>query len=143
MTRYFVDTNVFLYARGGEHPYREPCRTVLRAARDGRIALEASVELVQEFAHVLLRRGTRREDAVAEATEVQAQCQVHDFDIGVLSDTLRLLRRHPDLQVRDAVHAATALRAEIDEVLSADTAFDPVDVLRRVDPIRLAEALTP
>lgn len=142
MRRCFVDTNVFLYARGGEHPYREPCRTVLRAARDGRIALDASVEVVQEFAHVLLRRGLRREDTIEEATEVRAQCQMHDFDTGVLSETLRLLRRHPDLDVRDAVHAATVLRADVNEIISVDVAFDAVDGVRRLDPIGLADHLT-
>ncbi|MGH3613696.1 MAG: hypothetical protein ACRDRK_14115 [Pseudonocardia sp.] len=68
MTRFLFDTTVFLYARGREHQYRESCRTLVRLSEDGALAGEASVELVQEFAHVLRRRGldgpTVREQAV-------------------------------------------------------------------------------
>ncbi len=67
---------------------------------------------------------------------------MHDFDTGVLSETLRLLRRHPDLDVRDAVHAATVLRADVNEIISVDVAFDAVDGVRRLDPIGLADHLT-
>ncbi len=134
MTRYLLDTNVFVYARGRDHPYREPCRSVLRAGRDGRIRVEASVEVVQEFTHLLLRRTDDREQALAEAAEVRDQCQLHPFDGQVLQRALRLLQQHTDLGVRDAVHAATALHAGIGRIISVDRAFDAVADLDRVDP---------
>lgn len=141
MTTYLVDTNVFLYARGREHPYRSACRSVLRAAQLRRIALEASVELVQEFAHVLLRRGAERPAALREADEVAAQCRLHDFDVGVLGDAVRLLRHHDGLGCRDAIHAATALRAGLVQVVTADRALAGVGGLERVDPLDLAREL--
>lgn len=134
-----MDTNVFLYARGGEHPYRPACRQILRAAQLQRITLEASVELVQEFTHVLLRRSVPRLQVLSEADEVAAQCRLRDFDADVLRTALGLLHRHEHLASRDAVHAATALRAGLTDVVSTDRAFDSVDGLRRVDPIELAE----
>lgn len=134
MTRVLIDTNVFLYARGRDHPYREPCRTVLRAAADGLVRLEASVEVVQEFTHVLLRRGIDRTSALTEAEEVRAQCLVHAFDAAVLARALALVRVHRMLGVRDAVHAATAIVAGIDAVVSADRVFDDVDGITRIDP---------
>lgn len=141
MTSYLVDTNVFLYARGKDHPYRDPCRTIVRAARQRRLQLEASVELLMEFTHVLLRRGVPRPDALLEAEDVRAQCRLHDFDAGVLAEAMRLLRGHVALAARDAVHAATAIRAEVPLVLSADRVFDEMTDLRRVDPITLSRAL--
>ncbi len=134
MSRYLVDTNVFVYARGGDHPYRVPCRSVLRAAAAGIVDLEASVELVQEFAHLLLRRSIDREDALEEVDDVRSQCRLHPFDHDVLQTSLGLLRRHPGLGVRDAVHAGTALRAGITQILGADRVFDSIHELRRVDP---------
>jgi predicted nucleic acid-binding protein len=141
VTRYLVDTNVFVYARGMEHRYRAPCRAILEAAQERAIWLEASVEMVQEFTHILLRRGIARPAAVEEAEDVRAQCRLHDFDSGVLSEALRLLRDHDALGVRDAVHAATAVRADLEAVISADTAFDALENPRRVDPLVLAEQL--
>lgn len=138
VTRYLVDTNVFLYARGREHPLRDACRTILAAAARQEVLLEASVELVQEFAHVLLRRDVPRELVLVDAADVRAQCLIHDFDTGVLAESLRLLGAYPQLGARDAVHAATALRAGIDSILSADFAFDVITELERIDPARLA-----
>lgn len=134
MNRYLVDSNVFLYARGEEHPYREPCRVLLRAAADGRLMLEASVEVVQEFGHVLLRRGVDRSSALEEIDEVRSQCRLHAFDADVLARALGLLRAYDSLGVRDAVHAATAMQAGLDSILSTDRAFDTVEEVTRVDP---------
>jgi len=54
--RVFVDTNVFVYAIGADHPYREPCRRVVGLIAASRLLGETSVEVVQEFAHVRGRR---------------------------------------------------------------------------------------
>lgn len=142
MTRFLVDTNVFVYARGSAHAYREPCRALLRAARDGALALEASVELVQEFAHLLLRRGVDRVAALDEVQEVRGQCRLHAFDTDVLNRVTRLLAAHQGLGVRDAVHGATAVQAGIPAIISTDRGFDVVDDLTRLDPITHLERLT-
>ena len=135
MSRFLIDTNVFLYARGKDHEYRESCRAVLRSGAEGLIRLEASVELVQEFTHVLLRRGVDRAVAVTETEEVRAQCLLHAFDEQVLRQTLAVLRDHHRIGVRDAVHAATALSAGIERVITVDRVFDAIDGLARVDPM--------
>lgn len=135
MTRVLIDANVFLYARGRAHDYREACRAVLWTAAEGSIRLEASVEVVQEFAHVLMRRGVDRSAAVTQAREVGAQCLLHAFDEEVLTRVLTLVADHPTLGMRDAVHAATALGAGIEQVVSADRAFDDVEGITRVDPL--------
>lgn len=134
MSRYLADTSLFVYARGRQHPYREPCRAVLRAARDGLIDLEASVEVVQEYAHLLLRRGVDRSAALDEAAEVRGQCRLHPFGLDVLREVMALLRRHPALGVRDAVHAATAVHAGLPAILSTDRVFDGISAIVRVDP---------
>lgn len=134
MTRVLVDTNIFLYARGRDHDYREPCRAIVRAAAAGALRLEASVEVVQEFTHVLVRRGVDRASAVAQAQEVSAQCLLHAFDEDVLALALALVAEHPALGMRDAVHAATALGADLMQVVSTDRAFDGIEGFARVDP---------
>lgn len=134
MSRYLVDSNVFLYARGKQHPYRAPCRAVLRAAAQGHVTLEASVEVVQEFTHVLLRRGVERSSALDESDEVRSQCRLHAFDADVLVLALGLLATHDSLDVRDAVHAATAIHSGVSRILSADRVFDDVAGVTRVDP---------
>ena len=55
--RFLYDTSIFVYARGAEHEHREPCRDLVRLAAQGVLTGEASVELIQEYAHILRRRG--------------------------------------------------------------------------------------
>lgn len=141
MTRLLFDTAVFLYARGAEHPYREPCRLLLRQIQMGKVRSEASVEMVQEYVHVRLRRGGSRATVMAEARAVAAACRLHQFDQSVLTLSLVLLERHAGLDARAAVHAATALTAGVDLVVSPDRGFDEVRELERLDPLDAATRL--
>lgn len=134
MTRFLFDTAVFVYARGQEHAYREPCRELVALARDGAVAGEASVELVQEFAHLLRRRGLSGSVIQEQSRAVAGLCLLHDFGEPELRLALNLVATTDGLGMRDAVHAATALRRGIALVVSPDRAFDAITGLERVDP---------
>lgn len=133
MTRFLWDTAVFVYAVGRDHPLRDPCRDLVRAARDGRLRGEASVELVQEYAHLVLRRTGDRPHAARQARAVWRLCTLHDLTIDDLDRAIQLLER-TSLGGRDAVHAATALNRGISVVVTPDQAFTSVEGLERVDP---------
>jgi predicted nucleic acid-binding protein len=133
----FLDANVFLYAAGGSDPYREPCRRVLRNVEDGSLPSNTSVEVVQELLYVLWRRGLAEKgirlarDVIALFPELLPQTR---DDLG---DACGLLSRNPGLTPRDAVHVATMRRHGIDTIVSADSHFDGIQGIRRVDPARV------
>ena len=134
MTRVLVDTNVFIYALGAGHPYRDPCRDVVAALARREIQGETSVEILQELVHVRRRRTDAR-DAAARAREILAwDLPVHELDVDDLERALTLIERDGSLPVRDAVHAAVALNREIGAVLSTDRDFDRIDGVARIDP---------
>jgi uncharacterized protein len=133
LTRALVDANVFLYALGGEHPYRKACRKVVAALRARELRGEITVEIVQEVVHVRRRRGT--DDAAERGRDMLSwRLPLHSFEPPDLDRALKLLRGHPALSARDAVHAATALNRRIEAIISTDTHFDAVAGLTRVDP---------
>lgn len=125
-----VDTSVFAYALGGEHPLREPCRDFLRDARLSGLELHASVEMVQELTFHRMRR-TDPATAAEQGRLAALSCIMHAFDERVLETALGLIG-DGTLRGRDAVHAATAARAGIGAIVSTDPAFDRV--LERLDP---------
>ena len=134
MRRFLYDTSIFVYAVGRDHPYRDPCREIVRRAAAGDLQGEASGDLLQEFLHQRIRRtGDRR--AAAEATRNVAKLawwhpiEPNDFQRGI-----DLFETHPLLDARDAVVAALAINRGIDAILATDRAFDEIDVLERVDP---------
>jgi len=129
----FIDTNVFLYALGRPHPYRDPCRDLIDDLRQGRLAGETSVEVIQEFVHV---RRAREEDAIARGRELMAFCaMVHDLEARDLARAMDILDDHPALPTRDAIHAATAINRDLNAILTADRHFDAVHGLERIDPL--------
>lgn len=140
---FLYDTSIFVYARGAEHEYRKPCRAVVRLAGQGVLAGEGSVELVQEYAHILRRRGLDGVDVREQARDVAALCLLHDFAEEDLRLALNLAATHQKLRVRNAVHAATALRRGISVILSTDHDFDGITGLERLDPHDAMSRLVP
>ena len=53
----FVDTNVFMYAVGGEHPLRLEARSFFEDTLRRRVPLATSAEVLQEFLHAYLPVG--------------------------------------------------------------------------------------
>jgi predicted nucleic acid-binding protein len=47
--------------------------------------------------------------------------------------------RYPSLSARDLVHAAIAIRAGATHIVSADSAFDVLTEITRLDPLRVEE----
>lgn len=115
--------------------YRDPCRRIVAAARDGTVVGEASVEVIHELAHVLVRRGGDRAKALRLAGAAGELARLHELSPSDLPLVMALLADHHGLDVRDAVFAATALNRGLSLILSPDRAFDEVPGLDRVDPL--------
>jgi uncharacterized protein len=132
--RFLFDTGVFVYALGGAHRYREPCRRILREVQDSRLAAEASVELIHEFAYVRLRQVGSRADAARSAHTIRRSLSLHVVEPHDIERAIDLWSEHEPLDVRDAIFAAQALNREIDAILSPDRDFDGIPGLERIDP---------
>jgi predicted nucleic acid-binding protein len=132
--RVLVDTNVILYAIGGPHRYAEPCRGILALAGEGRLEMEAPVELVQEILHHRTRRLGDRRQAATDARAAAALCRLHAVEPQDADKATELFAASTRLSARDAVFAAIAIRHDLTAVLSADGDFDGLSYLRRLDP---------
>jgi predicted nucleic acid-binding protein len=132
--RFLFDTSVFVYALGGEHPYRDPCRAIMSAGEQGLLAGEASVDLIHEFAYVRLRKGISRHAAAADARDIAGTSRLHVVEPSDIERALDLWCEHKRLDMRDAIFAAQALNRGIDAILSADQGFDGIPGLERIDP---------
>jgi predicted nucleic acid-binding protein len=132
--RVLVDTNVILYSIGGPHPYAEPCRRLIALAGEGLFGMEAPVDIVQEILHHRTRRLGDRHQAVADATAAATLCRLHAVEPEDASEATRLFADSDRLSARDAVFVAIAGRHGLDTILSADSDFDGLSDLRRLDP---------
>lgn len=130
----FIDTAVFMYAAGSEHPLRDGCRDVLRTARAGTLAAVTSAEVVQEILHRFT--GTsRHDDGVRLAQSVLSLFgPVLAIDHDIAARTTALARRHADARARDLVHVATCLAHDLEAIVSPDANFDRIGDVRRIEP---------
>jgi uncharacterized protein len=132
--RVLLDTNVILYALGGPHAQAEPCRHILELAGEGSLRAEAPVDIVQEILHHRTRRLGDRAQAGRDALAAAALCRLHAVEPGDAREATRLFAASPRLSARDAIFAAIATRHGLHTILSADTDFDGLPGLHRIDP---------
>ena len=138
----FLDTAVFMYAGGSEHPLRDPCRAILRQVDAGSMDATTSVEVVQEILHRFL--ATRRPDVgAAMARQVMdAFAPVLPVTHGVMRRVPGLVDAYPGLSARDLIHVATCIGEGIDTIVSPDRGFDQVRENPTPGPHRGSSRLT-
>lgn len=129
-----LDTTVLVYAVGGDHPLRRPCRDVIEAMRDGNVVATTTVEVLQEFAHVRSRRRSRSDAAALTNDFATLLSPLLRPDVADVRLGLTLFEELDELGAFDAVLAGAALRAGASAVVSADRAFATVPDLTHLDP---------
>ena len=136
----FIDANVPIYAAGRDHPYKEPCARILRVVADDPQYFVTDSEVLQEMMHRYLASGRwtlGREVVRAFAEAMRGRVEpVHGEDVILATDLADL---HPGVSARDLVHAAVMQRLGISRIISADTDFDRLEGIDRLDPARSEE----
>lgn len=135
MTRVFVDANIPMYAAGTPHPLREPARRVIRAIARQELEAWTDVEVLQEILYRYFHLGERSKG-------LQIFDYFHHLMAGRVlpveeEDVVRarqLAEQYPRLSPRDLIHLAVMLRHRLPQIITADTHFDGVAEVRRVDP---------
>jgi predicted nucleic acid-binding protein len=134
--KYFLDSNVFMYAAGREHPLKAPCLAILRRVAADEIEALTNTEVLQEILY--------RHTAIGERDRGLRLARLAVDQVGgeILPVTLEDMRHAFDLverygaaiNSRDAVHAATMLTRSLTHVISADRHLDMIEGITRVDP---------
>ena len=136
----FIDTNVPIYAAGREHPYKEPCVRVLTMVAQHPLAFVTSVEVLQEIVHYYhaSRRWELGREVLRSFSEIMHERiePVYEWDIYFAASLAEL---QPHISTRDLLHAAVMNRLESDQIISADTDFDRLPEIARLDPYDVVE----
>jgi uncharacterized protein len=129
-----LDSNVLVYAAGGEHPLRDPCRLIFEAVVEGVAEATTTVAMIDEFVSVHGRRRDRP-TAARRAEEFLAILSplLTSEEVDV-RPALRLFERIDAIDASDAFLAVAAIRNEAEALVSADHGFANVPRLRYVDP---------
>jgi predicted nucleic acid-binding protein len=129
-----IDSNIFMYAAGREHPFKQRSAVFLELVANGTLAAAIDAEVLQEILHRFraLRRW-REGKVVYDAARVVVPI-VLPVTGEVIDRARELLDRYSSLMARDAVHAAVVEIHKLDSICSFDQDFDRIIGLRRIEP---------
>ncbi len=128
-----LDTTVLVYAKGADHPLRDPCRRLIEAIAARRVEATTTPEVIQEFMHVRARRHDRPGAATLARDYAELLSPLLLVDRPQLERGL-LLFEAVGLGAFDAVLAAAALTVAATHLVSADRAFGAIKGLDHVEP---------
>ena len=131
----FIDANVPIYAAGREHPLKEPCAQVLLLAAEYPQAFVTDAEVLQELLHryLSLRLWPLGREAFHQFS-VLMQERIEAVHVADVQQAANLADAHPELGGRDLLHAAVMQRLGLHRIISADTDFDRLPGIERLDP---------
>ncbi len=136
MTRFFIDSNVFFYAKIMDAHYGTACARIIRRISSGALEASTSALVPVEVANAMRKFGLAGEIAA----EVRA---LYSLGIEVLSidapDGLEAIEASGKFGISpyDCLHAIVMKRNGLREIISADREFDKLDWVNRTDPSSL------
>jgi predicted nucleic acid-binding protein len=144
MTSVFLDTNVQIYAVGRPHALRDPCREIIRTIARRPAPFFTNAEVLQELLHRY--RSLRAWDNIGRDSFVAfAQLLEGRIEPIFASDVERaadLADDHLSLDARDLLHLAVMERVGATAIITADTSFDNLDGIERLDPVKVKRWLS-
>ena len=139
MVDYFLDTNIFMYAAGKPHKFKEPCVTVLSSVASGDLSAAVDTEAFQEIMY-------RYHHINLAEKGVDLAWYITDLGIDVLPVTKKDIEialyyyqkyQKSGVSPRDIIHVATMLNSGIGMIVSVDKHFDMIEEVNRIDPFDL------
>jgi len=139
---FFIDTCVIMYARGHKHRYKLACARILLKVADGSFERDFGVPVVDTelFQEILYRYGmeNRWETGIAVCRDL-SEIGLNVLPVGwdEVQEMLRLAEKYAGKGVRprDLVHAAVMLSKGVSKIITADTHFDLIEGVERIDPL--------
>lgn len=127
----FIDAAVIAYTRY-DAPQRPACTEIMSWVAEGRLLAATSVLVIEEVWH-LEHRGR---PPLPEGT-ARLAAELFPALLSVTPEHLRaaLTSTSPGLGTADRLHAAVAINAGCEVIVTTDRAFNGLDGLRRVDPL--------
>ncbi len=139
MSEYFLDTNIFMYAAGKPHEFKEPCISILSKVQSGELNAAIDTEVFQEVLY-------RYHHINLSDKGVDLAWSMMDIGFDVLPVTKKVIEvslyfyqqyQNKGISPRDIIHVATMMQNDIKNIVSVDRHFDVIEEVQRIDPSRL------
>ena len=133
----FVDVNIFMYAAGKPHPYKNPCLQILSDIENDILSAVVNTEIFQEllYRYYHIKLAEKGIELCRNILQLPFKIlAITEKDIRLAIDFFES-HQSKGLKPRDAIHAATMKSNGITKIISADRDFDAIDFIQRIDPL--------
>ena len=134
----FLDTNIFMYAAGEEHPNKEPSVEMLEFIAMDEIDVAINVEVIQEILHRYTYIDKKSEGLKLARSVIDLIDRIYSVETIEMEKAIDILEEH-DVKSRDALHASTCKNRGIKKICTYDRHFDDITFLERKEPEDLIE----
>jgi predicted nucleic acid-binding protein len=140
MPSIFLDTNIPMYAAGAAHALKQPSIDTLRLVEKAPGSFITNAEVLQEILHryVSIQRWQQGRRVLLRFSNLMRGRTEPVYSDDVVR-AAELADRYPRLDARDLLHTAVMHRLGVRLIVSADTKFDSVAGIERLDPIKIEE----
>lgn len=136
MEPYYLDSNIFFYAKIRDRKYGDACAHILNLLVEGRLSASTSTLAIVETSNALRKYG-RPSDVPDEVGAIYSLgLTVHELlnvDVRLATEIFAQTRVNP----YDCTHAAVMKRNRIRNILSADPHFEEIPGITRTDPLSI------
>ena len=136
----FLDTNIFMYAAGKEHPNKEGSVKLLEMAAVGEIEAATSVEVVQEILHRYTHIGKKKEGLELAKSVPKMIPIIFEVEYADIKKAMELLGKY-EITSRDAIHAAVAINNFIPVICTYDSHFSVIEEISAKKPEELMKGV--
>ncbi len=137
-SRYFVDSNVFIYCAGDNAHLKDAATRIFEAVRDAQSLIVCSTAILEEVHFICYRQTMDRRRACAIVRDiVRSVAEVFPVTLQDTLLALELFRQTslPTCSVKDYYHIACMINHEVPFILSFDADFDQFKTVRRINPL--------
>lgn len=127
----YLDANVFVYSALNRKVLGEKSRSIIREVQQGKISAASSALSFDELVWAVKKQ--RGETEAIEAGQIILNTPglaILDVNQDILNSALGLLKRY-HFNPRDSIHAASAIHAGAEFIVSEDPDFDTLMEIRR------------
>lgn len=129
----FIDTNIFMYAIGEQHPHKEPSKEIVRKIVAGQVEGVINTEVLQEILYRYSAIGKPNIGFQLFDTLIDTFSIIWSIEREDAIEARQIQEKH-GIKPRDAIHAATMKRNEIATLYSYDQDFDQIPEIKRITP---------
>ena len=126
----YLDSNIFIYAAIDTAETGSKARILLQQIQCGQEKASTSALTFDEVFWAIKKQSQKQAIEAGEALLNFPNLELKPVDLELLSLTMEIIKKY-NLDPRDAIHAATAIAAKADYIVSTDPHFDRIKGLMR------------